>query len=116
MDIYADGDFIVNDSGGMKKIYGVEEACQRVRFILSTKKGSFVYNRELGADFSPVLDGFFEEEYRSKLAEQLCREALVDQKDISVERVSLTDNNGEYILSLRVVFGEEKKNVEVLLS
>ena len=116
MDYYVEGDYIVDDNGSMSKIYSIDEACQRVRFILSTKKESFVYNRELGADFSPVLDGYFDEVYGSKLAEQLCREALVDYDDISIEGVSLAINNGEYRLNMRVVFGEEKRNVEVLLN
>lgn len=116
MDYYVDGDYIVDDSGSMSKIYSIDEACQRVRFILLTRKESFVYNRELGADFTPIFDGYYDEVFAAKLAEQLCREALVDQKDISIERVNLTINNGEYRLSMRVVFGEEKKNVEVLLN
>lgn len=117
MDWYVDGDVGVNNCGYPVEVYSVDEACQRVRFILTTKKGSFIYNRDFGADFSPIFNNEYDSANAGKLAELLCREALAEQKEISVENVELTNpTEGKYHLKMNVLFGGQSKVLEVDLN
>lgn len=114
MSTYVDGDFSLNKSGRPIEVYSLDEACQRVRFILTTKKGSFIYNREFGADFSPIIGTNYSSETAGKFAELLCREALAEQKEISVSDVTVTSTSSEKIhLKLNVMFGGRSKTMEV---
>ncbi len=117
MGVYVYGDFDVNTSGYIEEVYSVDEACQRVRFILTTKRRSFIYNRDFGADFSLLFESNGSEEEKNKLAELLCREALAEQKEISVENVTAENiGGGKYRLKMNVVFGELSKVMEVDVS
>lgn len=105
------GDFKTDVCGYPKKIYSIDEACQRVNMILSTKKGEFIYDREFGADFS----GLLKSSNRSMEAELRCREAVADQKEISIGGVTV-DLDGIYIvLNVEVIYGGKVKNLEVRL-
>lgn len=117
MGVYVLNDVGIDNCGNRTEIYSIDEACQRVRFILMTEKGSFIYNRNFGADFSPLLNSEFDEENSGKLAALLCREALAEQKEISIENVSceITDG-GKYNLKMDVLFGGESKVLEVLIN
>ena len=48
------GDICLNDAGQSELIGGLEETAQRVRIAASALRGSFRYNRQLGADYSSV--------------------------------------------------------------
>ena len=48
----SNGDIAVTPAGGCTYISGVEEAAQRARIAALTVKGSVVYDRELGTDYS----------------------------------------------------------------
>lgn len=116
MDVYVNGDFVLDNCGYPEEVCSIDEACQRVRFILLTKKGGFIYNRELGADFSSILSGGYSEGDGNKLAELLCREALAEQEEISVENVTLQHSGGKYHLKFKVLFDGREKSVEVDLN
>lgn len=115
MDTYVNGDFSIDECGCVETVSSIDEACQRVRFILSTFKGSFIYDRDFGADFSPIFHGDFTEGEENNLAWQLCREALVKENEISVEDVTVSHIDGDWFLRLKVVFDELEKYLEVKL-
>lgn len=48
----AHGDIARVASGSYEYITGIEEAVQRVRISALTQKGDFVYDRELGTDYT----------------------------------------------------------------
>lgn len=48
----SNGDLAVTPSGELPAISGIEEAVQRVRIAAQTVKGSVVYDRELGTDYT----------------------------------------------------------------
>ena len=48
----AQGDIERVASGSYRYITGIEEAVQRVRISALTQKGDFVYDRELGTDYT----------------------------------------------------------------
>ena len=53
MDVRLSGkDIYISDSGRSEYICGAEEALQRVLIAASTAKGSFIYDRGFGTDFS----------------------------------------------------------------
>lgn len=107
--LVTDGDFSLNVCGVSCKITSIEEACQRVRVILSVEKGSFVYDRSLGVDFSS-LENCSDIDKTAKL---LCDEALVSQTEIRTGAVSVNSSDGKRTISVEVLFGNESKTVEV---
>lgn len=108
-----DGDFAVDVCGLPHEIRSIDEACQRVVFSLSAVKGTYIYDRSLGADFSPLKDC----EDMNKTARLLCLEALVGQKEISLGDVTAkTDENGNIILSVEVIFENKSKTTEVTVN
>lgn len=46
------GVIVLTDSGDYRRISGMDELMQRIRVIALTKKGSFIYDRDLGCDYS----------------------------------------------------------------
>ena len=107
-----DGDFKTDVSGYTEEIYSIDEACQRVKFILLTQKGDFIFDRELGSDFS----GLIRSSDISREAELRCREALADQKEISVGTVTAESNSVFIKLFVEVFYGEESRILEVILN
>lgn len=104
--LVSNGDFAIDVCGLPHSIDSVEEACQRVEFILSIKKGSYIYNRDLGCDFSSLKTA----DNKEKTAWLLCREALVSQNGIEIGNVGIVDDN---TLSVEVLYKGEKKTAEV---
>lgn len=113
MDILiSDGDVRLSDCGEVTNITSIDEACQRARLIFSTKKGSFAYNRSLGADFSSVDSS----DVPSKTAKLICEEALASQKEISVGDVRLSQSSNGALLNVEIIYNGENKTVEVDIS
>lgn len=107
------GDFDVDVCGVPREIRSIDEACQRVRFSLAIKKGSYIYNRNLGADFSS-LNNY---EDINKTARLLCMEALVGQDEISLGKVLAEKNeDGDYKLTVEVIFNNESRMTEVTVN
>ena len=116
MDILIDGDISLDNCGFPKEIYGIDEACQRVRLTLSTLRGNFIYNRNFGADLSRILSGEYTEDEAALLGEGLCREALISQKELSVSDVSFVRRQGKLFVRVKVQFLQNKKYTEVQIS
>ena len=111
MDTYViNGDFDLNVTGHPIAVHSIEEACQRVRFCLLTKKGSFAYDRQLGADHDYL---FGEETPDIKL---FVTDALSDQKEISIGDVSSEIENGYIRLNIEVFYEDLSMETEVVIN
>lgn len=104
-----DGDFLLDACGLPKLIYGGEEACQRVRLILSVQKGTFIYDRNFGADWS-ALAGC---ENPEKTAGLIVREALADEKEIAVGEIKVQKNKDNLLLNIEVIYNGKSYFTEV---
>lgn len=100
------GDFALDACGLPKSVNSIDEACQRVRFILTTRKGSYVYDRNLGSDFSALKDA----KNKERTAWLLCKEALVSQGEIDIGCVNITDVG---TILVEVLYKELSSVVEV---
>lgn len=67
----AQGDIAMVASGSYEYITGIEEAVQRVRISALTQKGDFVYDRELGTDYTGLSadDELFKEKLELRIKE-----------------------------------------------
>lgn len=104
-----DGDFFLDACGLPKSICGGEEACQRVRLILSVQKGSFIYDRNFGADWQALVGC----ENIEKTAGLIVREALVNEKEIAVGEVKVNRNENVLLLDIEVIYNGESYRTEV---
>ena len=116
MDILVDGGIFLDRCGYPKEIYGIDEACQRVRLTLSTLKGQFIYNRSFGADFSEIISGDLTQEEKSFLGEFLSREALIAQKEITVSDVSFIRQPRKLLIRVKVRYNDIEKYTEVQIA
>lgn len=103
------GDFIIDHCALPHSIADLEEACQRVKLILSVKKGSFKYNRELGCDYD-ILKNAVDVD---KAARLMCEEALVCQRDIAVDSVSAAKEDSGLAITVGVMYDNRIGSVEV---
>ncbi len=111
MDTYVtDGDFYLNTTGHPIGIHSIEEACQRVRFSLLTEKGSFAFDRQLGADYDYI---FFESDPDFRL---FVMDAVSDQKDISIGEVTAERDGNYIVITAQVFYGDESMNTEVRIN
>ncbi|MBQ3970359.1 MAG: hypothetical protein II685_07765 [Clostridia bacterium] len=106
-----EGDLAFDRKGNAVAIYSEEEACQRVKLVLSTKKGSFWFNRQFGFDYDSLLSA--KSSQRTMLAQILCREALADQKEIEVVNADVTVSIGYVRLGVEIKYKNVNKYVEV---
>ncbi|MBQ3264326.1 MAG: hypothetical protein IJH07_00980 [Ruminococcus sp.] len=105
----SNGDIFMTVSGDYCYITGIEEAVQRVRLSALTFKGEFIYDRELGTDYSGI------DAYDDMLCEKLeavLRESCADICDTQVEVLSCENR----IAVLKVIYRDRETTTEVDLS
>lgn len=82
MDItIANGDISLTAAGGTLYLSAINEIVQRVRIAASIRKGSFIYNRKLGADYAAAAGG----EMLKEQLDMLIREAAAGIADTEVK-------------------------------
>jgi len=106
------GDHKTDSRGYPFVIRCADEACQRASFILSTKRGSFIYDRELGSDHDYLLANAEKE----GCARLFCEEALSKQKEISLGRVIAERNERGVCLSAEIIYNGESRFTEVVIN
>lgn len=91
------GDIVLANGGCVEMISGLDEILQKIHIILSVKKQSFIFDRELGIfkNGEGISNGTKES------LEMLINEGLVNC-DCSVKLNSIEENSGAYTLSLTV--------------
>ena len=105
------GDIAMVSSGSYAYITGIEEAVQRVRISALTVKGDFVYDRELGTDYSGLRpdDPMLCEKLEIRL-----KESCIDIYDTEVEVLSCDPERMTAVL--KVKYQKEETTTEVDLS
>ena len=98
-------------SGDYRYITGIEEAVQRVRISALTVKGDFVFDRELGTDYSGLSS---DDDMLCEKLELLLKESCADIHDTAVEVVSCDKNS--MVAVLKVIFRNRETTTEVDLS
>ncbi len=108
-----DGEYELNDRGLPFLVDGLSELMQRVALRLKTKKGSYIYLRELGSELEGVDD--VEDAVHSR-AELLAREAVADipQRYIESLSASMTEE-GRLKISLCLNLDGEQGQLEVVI-
>lgn len=106
-----DGDINVTSSGDYVYITGLQEAVQRVRIAVTTVKGSFVYDRDLGTDYSGLR---IDDPLLPEKLELLWQEACADIGDTTVELAAWRPNT--VTAELRIGYLDQKVMTEVDLS
>ncbi|MBQ3285350.1 MAG: hypothetical protein IJH40_06880 [Ruminococcus sp.] len=107
----SDGDIAMVASGDYRYITGIEEAVQRVRISALTFKGDFIYDRELGTDYSGLSA---DDDMLCEKLELLLKESCVDIHDTTVEVASCDSES--LIAVLKITFRNRETTTEVNLS
>ena len=106
------GDFAADSRGYPFVIRSADEACQRAKFILMTKKGSFIYDRALGSDHDYLLANV----NTQGCARLFCQEALAWQGELSLGDVTAEEDNGSVRLSAEIIYNGESRFAEVIIN
>ncbi len=105
----SDGDIAVLSSGSYEYICGIEEAVQRVRLSAMTVKGDFIYDRELGTDYSGISadDPLLKEKLDMVIREACADVYLTEAEVLRCENL---------VAVIRVRYGDQETTTEVDLS
>lgn len=82
-----DGDSVIDSSGKAERITGEDELLQRAYICIAVKKGSFIYNRELGSEIHLLNKS------DDRLADKLLlvmNEAIMDCKGVTVQIIKIS--------------------------
>lgn len=88
-----DGDFKVDSTGYPIRISDLEETLQQVIIRLLVKKGSFIYDPELGSNLSNLKSSYISDGSLKQQALESIKQALKPLPNISVLdlKITLTD-------------------------
>lgn len=110
----SNGDFMLDSNGIPISIYGIQEILQRALIRLTVRKGSFIYDTNLGSDLYK-LKKTASTNIKSR-ALSMVKEALKPMSNVLVDDVSTEFINSSENLKLNVVLrvNNSKKEVEVV--
>ncbi len=103
-----DGDFSLDMWNLPSTITSLNEACQRVLILLTVPRGDFIYDRNLGCDFSEL---FTADDITSQ-AKLLVSELLVNQSKITLGSVDAVLNGDTVTLTVEIIYGGESGTVQ----
>lgn len=109
-----DGDFYLGTTGKPIAISGIKELLQRVLIRLTVKKGSFIYDKDLGSDLYTLKNTNKDIKNQAII---MIKEALADMRKIEVEDISIkfTDSSENLKLNVLLSINNNKEEVEILL-
>lgn len=110
----SNGDFMLDSNGIPISIYGIQEILQRALIRLTVRKGSFIYDTNLGSDLYK-LKKTASTNIKSR-ALSMVKEALKPMSNVLVDDVSTEFINSSENLKLNVVLrvNNNKKEMEVV--
>lgn len=110
----SDGDFMLDSNGIPISIYGIQEILQRALIRLTVRKGSFIYDTNLGSDLYKIKKTA-STNIKSR-ALSMVKEALKPMSNVLVDDVSTEFINSSENLKLNVVLrvNNNKKEMEVV--
>ena len=102
-----DGDFLIGKNGLPVKISDIKEILQKILIKLTTRKGSFIYNENLGSDLYRLRDTSLDNDTLKKEAELIVKEILYDVpqakfKDLSLEILENEEKKIQFNISLEI--------------
>ena len=100
------GDYVSDCAGCLRSVSGNEALLQRVIFRLTARRGSFPFAEELGSRLWQL--GKIPAAKRLSAAKQYVAEALAAEKNLEIDSVSLTENDGMAVLKVGLISGGEK--------
>lgn len=106
-----DGDLFIDENGELKKITDEPEKLQRALFILSTEKGSFSFDRELGSKLYTL--GSYSEQELDDAATEIVSNALIGVEGISVKKVKAQKQGNDYHLDISLYIESLKRLVRI---
>lgn len=106
-----DGDLFIDENGELEKITDEPEKLQRALFVLSTEKGSFSFDRELGSKLYTL--GSYSEEELDDVAAEIVSDALIHIEGISVKKVKVTKEGNDYYLDISLFIESLKRLVRI---
>lgn len=107
------GDYVSGGAAGLRRVSGREALLQRVIFRLTARRGSFPFWESLGSRLWQL--GQLPASARQTAAKQYVTEALAEERDVSVESVTLTEQGGAAALLAELSWEGERLPVRVEL-
>ena len=108
-----DGDYVPDGTGGLEQVSGQEALAQRVMFRLCARRGGLPFLDTMGSQLH--LLGRFPRDQRQSAAIQYVSEALAEEKAVSVQAVTLTEEGNEVRLRVNLQGPEAPFSVVVTL-
>lgn len=106
-----DGDIALLPSGDYERIGGLDESVQRVRMVVLTNRGEFIYNRSLGVDY----DAFSADEADAVgRLDMLIKEAAADIGGVRTEVVAF--DRETQTIDIKVTYNGRSAVTEVDIS
>ncbi len=105
------GDYFKDENGSLVTVSGEDETLQRILFCLSTQKGSFNFDRELGSKF--YMLGEYEREKLNDIAYEFAIEALIEIEGVSVKSAEVSVDDDKYSIELAVYMKDRKRLVKI---
>ncbi len=105
------GDIDLRADGAYRVISGLAEAIQRVRMVILTNRGSFIYDRRLGTDYGAFSPS---EALPAEKLDMLIKEAAADIGGVETEVVSYDSQTS--VVAVRVTYHGASAVTEVDIS
>lgn len=109
------GDFLLTSNGHPVQICDIEELLQRALIRLCVKKGSFIYDRNLGSELYKLRAYYSDGNTLREMAKRKVVEAIKPIEQLSVENVTISQSGGSDRLLLNIDLKADDKfaNLEV---
>lgn len=107
--VIRNGDYTTDGAGGLLRARGREDLLERVLFRLTARRGQFPFLEDLGSRLWQL--GRIGAAGRQAAAEQYVAEALAEEKELTVEAVTLTEAGGKTCLTVEMTCQGEALSV-----
>lgn len=105
-------DIQIQPNGNTVYINGFDEIVQRVKIACTVKKGSFIYDRELGVDRGKKNMS----DMSTQQLEMLFREACINIPYTSLEVVSVDSTDDKTTATIKITCGTQSVTTEVTVN
>jgi phage gp46-like protein len=107
------GDYVPDNAGGLRRVAGREALLQRVLFRLTARRGMFPFREDLGSRLWKL--GQLSASTRQAAAKQYVVEALAEETELTVEEVTLAQQETGVELTVELSYEGETLSVTVEL-
>jgi len=106
-----EGDYVPDERGGFETVSGKDALGQRVLMKLKARRGAFPFMPTFGSRL--WLLPREKASARQRAAEQYVSEALADEEEITVKDVTVSEREGELLVSVGLSMGGETFTVSL---